>query len=117
MYLSAILGALFAAVRACTRRRPGEEPDTRERRRLLAWVILAGLLAGTLTQATVYAGTQTVQIFFIFLAMSAGIQQADFSQARTTDASDAMAAAKTPAESLERLSNRRGYAHRFSRTL
>lgn len=117
LYALTILGALFAAARACTRKRPGEEFGARERRRLLAWVLLAGLLAGALTQATVYAGTQTVQIFFIFLAMSAGIQQADFSEAPAADASDPAAAAKNKYESLERQTIRRGYAHRFSRTL
>ena len=41
----------------------------------LAWCLLAGVIAAAFTQATVYAGTQTVQFFYMLMGFSEGLVQ------------------------------------------
>lgn len=49
------------------------DPTRQETR--LAWCFLASILTALFTQATVYAGTQTVQFFYIFFGFSEGLLQ------------------------------------------
>ncbi|MEI7817282.1 MAG: O-antigen ligase family protein [Desulfuromonadales bacterium] len=49
------------------------DPSSREGR--LAWCLLAGFIAAALTQTTVYAGTQTIQFFYMLMGFSEGLVQ------------------------------------------
>ena len=49
------------------------DPSSREGR--LAWCLLAGLITAAFTQTTVYAGTQTVQFFYMLMGFSEALVQ------------------------------------------
>jgi len=49
------------------------DPSSQEGR--LAWCLLAGLIAAAFTQTTVYAGTQTIQFFYILMGFSEALVQ------------------------------------------
>jgi hypothetical protein len=68
-YLSCIVWVLFrlTAFAIVT------DPASKEGR--LAWCLLAGVIAAAFTQTTVYAGTQTVQFFYMLMGFSEGLVQ------------------------------------------
>ena len=49
--------------------------DPRSQEGRLAWCLLAGIISAAFTQTTVYAGTQTVQFFYILMGFSEGLMQ------------------------------------------
>ena len=64
MYILIIVWILARLLRLSIKSETSD-PQTR-----LAWCLFAGLVASIFTQATVYAGTQTVQFFYILIGMS-----------------------------------------------
>ena len=70
-YLSAIVWVLLRLIFYAA----NGDPEKREIK--LAWCFIASILTALFTQATVYAGTQTVQFFYILLGFSEGLMQID----------------------------------------
>jgi hypothetical protein len=78
------------------------DPTSQEAR--LAWCLIAGVLSAAFTQFTVYAGTQTVQFFYMLMGFSEGLVQLG-----TFDA--------TPQSALTRTIGGDDHGYHFSRTL
>jgi hypothetical protein len=76
-----------------------DDPDA-----MLAWGLLGGLIGAAFTQTTVYAGTQTVQVFYMLFGMVEGLHLARESQA-------------APLYNFNRVVTGPANAHNFSRTL
>lgn len=97
-YLSAIVWVLLRLIFYAA----NGDPEKREIK--LAWCFIASILTALFTQATVYAGTQTVQFFYILLGFSEGLMQID---------------AFDPEEKSEsmRIISGDSYGYNFSRTL
>lgn len=71
---------------------------------MLAWGLLGGLIGAAFTQTTVYAGTQTVQVFYMLFGMVEGLHLARGSQV-------------TSEYQFNRAVTGPTYAYHFSRTL
>ena len=71
LYLATIAGAFLALLAVF--RRGSVAASVSRSSRLLAWALSASLLAAVLTQTTVFAGTQTVPIFYMFIGLAAGL--------------------------------------------
>jgi hypothetical protein len=76
-----------------------DDPDA-----MLAWGLLGGLIGAAFTQTTVYAGTQTVQVFYMLFGMVEGLHLARESQT-------------APQYNFNRVVTGPANAHNFSRTL